>query len=60
MSRHEMRDAKKTAGICVEPTCGNRAQQPWEHCTKHIPNRAHVQQWDAAQRRGEKKAEPSE
>src|SRR2546428_5948108 len=30
-SRSEMRDAKRSAGICVEPTCGNKAQTPWEH-----------------------------
>jgi len=53
-SRSEMREAKRSAGICVEPTCGNKAQEPWEHCEKHIPKRAYIQQWDAAQRQEEK------
>ena len=57
-SRSEMRDAKRSAGICVEPTCGNKAQKPWEHCTKHIPKTAHVQQWDAEQEQEKKDIEP--
>jgi hypothetical protein len=34
--RGDLRAAKKEAGICVLPTCGNRALYPYEHCGKHV------------------------
>jgi len=42
MSRWEMREAKKSAGICLHPICGGKALQPWQHCAKHLPPNHHV------------------
>lgn len=32
----EMREAKKSEGLCLYPGCGNKALQPaWDYCEKH-------------------------
>ena len=37
-SRDEMREARKAAGLCLYPTCGNRSLAPvFHYCEKHIP-----------------------
>jgi len=46
-TRGQMREAKRAAGICVEPTCGSKALYPWEHCPKHV--RTPVAKWAAQQ-----------
>jgi hypothetical protein len=30
-----LRQAKREAGICIEPICGSRAVKSWDYCLKH-------------------------
>jgi hypothetical protein len=38
-SRKEMKEAKKAAGLCLYPGCGNRSVAPpvFDYCKDHIP-----------------------